>query len=479
MIKSVVIPGAPSVMPTTEQTAGRDQSLVLGHAAALAIVPFPRNAERVPIRLPQLHFKTILIVALLPRLAVVYYVLSHYPRGWLFTKGMELGILGRLLALGQPFNSPFGGSTGPTAFIAPGYPFVISVIFRFFGILTQQSTVAILLLHVAFSVATVAMIVHIARVSLGVRVANLAGFGWALSPALVWMPIIFWDTSASTMLLTAMVAMALRLARRPSLLLWCGAGLASGLTMLINPSLFVALFAILGWAVTGGWHIFVRRGRCAALLSPRCPRYAPLAALAIMLAVFLPWPVRNLRVMHAFIPFRSNLGYELWNGNQHGGTGRFVETLHPMLSKVQYGEYAAMGEVAYMRDRAERGKASIRRYPLEFLRRTAWRIPAFWLGWAQGGVSNSGLVTLHAAGVSCLGMVGLLLLFKRKRQLAWLFLLPLLLFPLPYYVTHPDFRFRLLVDPILTVLAAYALVAAWRFLGRRRSSAVHAPHVWR
>ena len=38
-----------------------------------------------------------------------------------------------------------------------------------------------------------------------------------------------------------------------------------------------------------------------------------------------------------------------------------------------------------------------------------------------------------------------------------LFLLPLLVFPLPYYITHPDFRFRLLLDPLLTILSAYAV----------------------
>jgi len=38
-----------------------------------------------------------------------------------------------------------------------------------------------------------------------------------------------------------------------------------------------------------------------------------------------------------------------------------------------------------------------------------------------------------------------------------LFLLPLLLFPLPYYITHAEFRYRLVVDPLLTVLAAYAV----------------------
>ena len=36
------------------------------------------------------------------------------------------------------------------------------------------------------------------------------------------------------------------------------------------------------------------------------------------------------------------------------------------------------------------------------------------------------------------------------------FILPLMVFPLPYYITHAEFRYRLVIDPLLTILAAYA-----------------------
>jgi hypothetical protein len=32
-----------------------------------------------------------------------------------------------------------------------------------------------------------------------------------------------------------------------------------------------------------------------------------------------------------------------------------------------------------------------------------------------------------------------------------------MIFPLPYYITHAEFRYRLVVDPLLTILAASAL----------------------
>jgi hypothetical protein len=44
-----------------------------------------------------------------------------------------------------------------------------------------------------------------------------------------------------------------------------------------------------------------------------------------------------------------------------------------------------------------------------------------------------------------------------RLRLALLFSLPLLFFPLPYYITHAEFRYRLVIDPLLTILGAYAL----------------------
>ena len=66
--------------------------------------------------------RAILALALGLRLAVVGNVLISYPRDWLFSKAPDLGFLACSLSSGHGLSSPFGGSTGPTAFLAPGYP---------------------------------------------------------------------------------------------------------------------------------------------------------------------------------------------------------------------------------------------------------------------------------------------------------------------------------------------------------------------
>ena len=64
---------------------------------------------------------------------------------------------------------------------------------------------------------------------------------------------------------------------------------------------------------------------------------------------------------------------------------------------------------------------------------TARRIWRFWSG--TGNAGSPLIYELHALTSTILGFIGLLLLFRRDRSLAALFVLPMLFFPLPYYMT--------------------------------------------
>ena len=90
--------------------------------------------------------------------------------------------------------------------------------------------------------------------------------------------------------------------------------------------------------------------------------------------VFAPWPMRNARVLHAFIPLRSTVGFELWVGNRAGASGFLDESQFPIFNRWEYDQYVAKGEVAYMRDKSALAKAYIRSHPGVFLRLSAVRI---------------------------------------------------------------------------------------------------------
>ncbi len=352
-----------------------------------------------------------------------------------------MGTLAQSLVAGHGLSSPFGGSTGPTALLAPGYPAVIALIFYIFGSFTFGAAIAVMVMQVLFSAGTVLLIMIVTRKCFDGRVADLAGAFWAVSLPLLWMPTIFWETCLSTLLLVGMIALALRCERKPSRFLWVLMGGYCGLAGLVNPALLMALLALLGWAA---WQ------------TRKTLRYSPLLGLLVLLLVFAPWPIRNARALGAFIPMRSTVGLELWMGNRAGATGFLDERVFPLFNKWEYDQYVAKGEVAYMRDKSVLARTYVRAHPLEFLRLSCVRFVRFWTG--TGSKDGSVLFAVHALLTSCLGAMGMWRLWQRGRfGVAALFLLPLMVFPLPYYITHAEFRYRLVVDPLLTILAASAL----------------------
>ncbi len=97
---------------------------------------------------------------------------------------------------------------------------------------------------------------------------------------------------------------------------------------------------------------------------------------------------------------------------------------------------------------------------------TARRTARFWTG--TGTKDGSPLFALHAVFTSLFGFAGIGLLLRARRYApAMLLALPLALFPLPYLITHAEFRYRIVVDPILTVCSAYAVTEMYRIAARR------------
>jgi hypothetical protein len=70
--------------------------------------------------------------------------------------------------------------------------------------------------------------------------------------------------------------------------------------------------------------------------------------------------------------------------------------------------------------------------------------------------------------LSAAALIGLVLLW-RSRQLFVLFALPLVIYPLPYYITHADARYQFVLDPLLAILAGYACESFLAWCARRRA----------
>jgi hypothetical protein len=113
------------------------------------------------------------------------------------------------LANGQGFSSPFGLDTGPTAWIAPIYPFMVATVFRAFGVYSTISIVVILGLQCAVAGAT------------GVAIGLWAAWIWTVSPIFFrWPTTWVWDFTASALLLALILVATLDVAEKASTGLW-------------------------------------------------------------------------------------------------------------------------------------------------------------------------------------------------------------------------------------------------------------------
>ena len=124
----------------------------------------------------------IVLLAVTVRLGVMVYFHSYdIPPDrdhWAF--GYETGRIARSLALGLGYSSPLPEPTGPTGAMPPIYPFLISVLFRIFGIYTTAAACSVYLLQVLFSALTCVLISHLGCRIYSARIGSLAALLFAL-----------------------------------------------------------------------------------------------------------------------------------------------------------------------------------------------------------------------------------------------------------------------------------------------------------
>ncbi len=393
--------------------------------------------------LPQVdrsHLTVILVIALVARVATLLVYAHQNPLADLHHWGYENIIIALSLESGGGFSSPFGFPSGPTALLAPGYPLLIAGLIHLFG--TGPITAWVLILiNILVSLVTLWLIMGLARRHFGTRASNLAGLLFAICEPMLFAPLYLWDTCISALILTAAIAAAPSLDRSNHRFVLAGIGTA--IAILINPALSLVLFAIFFWSA---WRA----------------RSFPSLGIMAFLVVFSPWPIRNALVMHSFIPLRTSFGYELWMGNHPGADGNLPWGLGPRDTASEHRLFLENGEVKYVELKLSLARSYISEHPIEFAQLAGKRFIRFWAGTGKGPAAPSHN-TLY---LSVLSFVGLALLWRR-RQTFILFALPLLIFPLPYYITHAEVRYQFVIDPLLAILAGYACESFFAWCARR------------
>lgn len=377
------------------------------------------------------------------------YVIIPQNDCWAF--GGEMGKVAGSIAAGHGFASPLFGVSGPTAWVAPVYPYLLAGVFKLFGICSDSSALVALVLNVLFSSLTCLTIFYIGKESFGHSVAVLGGWIWAFSYTGIHFSRVVWETTLYTLLLSLVFLATLYLQRSTHVKHWIGFGILWGLVALTSPTALSMLPFVLGFL----WYrIRERRAGCTVLLAA--------ASLSLLLSVS-PWLTRNYLTFGKFIFIRSTLGLELYVGNAESATGYFSRWLHPATNRPELQKYLEMGEMSYMAEKRRQALLFIVNHPLTFARLTVMRLVLWWtdpwptefLSWKEWAKFAYTLL------LTSLAFLGLRIAISKRHAETLLFGTALVIFPLPYYVMHVSNRYRHPIEPIMVVLAAFAL--GWIF----------------
>lgn len=409
----------------------------------------------------------LLLTAFVLRVAFVLWEKTYVPNpGYPYPYGMEVASIAAHLARGQGFSSPFMHDTGPTAWVAPVYPYFVCLVFRGFGIYSARSALVIIILQCAMAAGTAVGIYALGRRTLGRGVGLWAAWIWAVSPFFFrWPTSWIWDFAISALLLITLLILTIDLAQRSVLRLWIAYGFLWGLTALTNP----ALLGILPF--TYGSVILINHKHGLKWLGNS------LVSWLFLVAVVAPWGVRNEIVFGHPVFLRSNFWFEFHLGNYHYSNGMGYLGLHPGANPREFRKYAQMGEQAYIQEARQEAFDFVRRYPREFIDLTLHRVLWFWDGTPISFQGYEWWKPWEFCVLSITGWLGLIFVLTRRPRGWFLYLACLLVYPAPYYFVYPVPKYRYAIEPEMLLLSVYLAAILWSEITLRSAHSHQVPPV--
>jgi 4-amino-4-deoxy-L-arabinose transferase-like glycosyltransferase len=410
------------------------------------------------------------IIALVFRLIMAARVVPDYlPANtpvdrdhWAF--GGEMGHIGRSLAEGKGFANPLYEPTGPTAEVAPIYPSLCAIAMKLFGEFTAGAAYFMLSLNCLFAALTCFPVYRLAKLIFDKRVAIVCGWTWAWFPYSIHLAVDrLWENTLSCMIAAFIWWMTCELIESRRLRDWLLWGALWALQGLASPAVLGTLPFLAAWVVYRRTKLHLDWFKPA------------LASAIVFIAIATPWTIRNYETFHRFIPFRDNFWLELHVGNNGDASiPEPFESAHPFKNAREYAQWMQLGEIGYMDAKKVETLNFIREHPgfyaTIFLRRVAY----MWTGvWKQSDFVN----VLFNGPVTALMILGFVYAWRNGRGLDVMpMLIAIVIFPIPYYVTHARLAFRHPIDPLIVILMCYGIVAWLRaHFPAKQTSAALAP----
>ena len=362
-------------------------------------------------------------------------------------------------AQGRGFADAFMPGQGPTAHLMPATPLLGGIVYRLLGVESVAAEMVLFTLAQAMVFGTFLLFAKCFERLRATDHAIRAGF-----MLLCLLPIYttveafdfrIWE-GAYGLFIGAIVLLLILSAEDGAaprrLRLWLA--VLPPLAVFVNPAVGVCAFAATGF--------FLWRRR-------RTVRAVPvLAGAALMLAaLFGPWTMRNMAVMHAPIVVRDNLGLELAVANfpEALAPGDFdaifeahLQAIHPRDHPIPYAAMVrAGGEIAYAQRMGSQARAWIAAHPAD----AAWlwlrhvREMLFSRTWMFQTAHGRQLPVVRSSILTVIGILGLVGLARRAMidRRSW-YVAGYVLLPVLFYVPfQPIMRYTWLLYPAMTFFA--------------------------
>lgn len=379
-----------------------------------------------------------------------FFALALHPEARLvdtnIPSGAETVRVARSLADHGTFANPFAaGNTGPTAHVAPVYPFLYSLFLKTFG-----DGYPCLLILWALTLAILA-----AQMSLLPWLSSHVGLGAAPGIAAAVLGVISMHASIDTRWEGFFAGLLLLAVAVPTYLksTWAkvsGAALLGaiwGLVVLTNP---VAVLLLVAWPLVTLSRAPGRRGTVS--------RFAIMFAVAMM--VVAPWIARNYARFGAFIFVRDNFGLELALGNNPCASATLAQniasgchhSIHPNSSPSVAALVSSMGEYAFDQAKLRESLDWIPENKSAFAWLTIQRLRQFWFPTLQRKWEMP-IVWC----ITPLAVIGFALLWRSRRTIGMLIGVTWVLYPAIYYLVPADPRYLYPIYWTMLLPAGYAL----------------------
>jgi len=365
----------------------------------------------------------------------------------------ELGAIAQSLMETGQFANPYVLETGPTAHLPPVPPAILALVYYLF-----RNTLTAGYVYMGFIITTNAAMYAMAPwVADKLGVGKQAGFIGGMIGA--FMVELDWSTHgeglASILLGLMLVAFLKRWSNeRNSLFTSLMFGLGIGASFHVQPVLLLVFLGCFAFEIA--WRKVNRKLVATGML-----------ALGVVFAC-APWAWRNYNMFHTFFFIRSNLGLELRMGNHEGATAamatmNFTMPQHPRTQLAEARKVQQLGEVEYMRQALRETLTWIWENPLEFLKLTFLRFVYFWFGPLYLRRAAAVIPALTILAVLAIRRIFPLLSLPKRIVI----LVPLLTYPIIYYLVPYMPRYRTPIDWLIFILAG---VEIWHWIGPKKPS---------